>query len=359
VNTVTLRNLNNGSTPINNQEVRGRFNFTIDRQHLTPGHRYQLEVTATITDAVSITTRKTVEFAVQSDTPVFRLGFSEWSINNGTTRILTYVTNPANETVELYHASDNSRRTVNAQASRIHEERNSTPRIIINAGFMDGSNNSIGTTFSETFGLYLNGRFLGFNDPENRLNDLGRYGLTSHFITLFYFRDRTTGEITTELHNHGTITRQTVMNRVNDSNRSLIFAVTGTIPSGTVFNGITLNRDNPEHSDYFRDKPNGDNEFIEPAMRSMMGVTANGNIIFLAADTGRTNQYGRGERGGISVDTGANILRGMGAVTVLNLDGGSSTQMFHRDIGRVIHPPFDGSSNAPVYRIVGSVFLVW
>jgi len=91
----------------------------------------------------------------------------------------------------------------------------------------------------------------------------------------------------------------------------------------------------------------------------LIGVTANGNIIFLAADTGRTLPNGRGEGGGISVDAGANILRSMGAVTVLNLDGGGSTQMFYRDFGRVIHPPFDFSGSTPIYRPVGSVFLVW
>ena len=149
------------------------------------------------------------------------------------------------------------------------------------------------------------------------------------------------------------------MNRVNDSNRRLIFAVTGTIPSGTVYNGVTINRSNPQQSEFF-DPDIHDGS----AQRSMLGVTASGNIIFLAADSGRTTSTGRGVRGRLSVDAGAEILRNMGAVTILNLDGGGSTQMFCRDNGRVIHPPFDLSdprddNSPPVYRIIGSVFSVW
>jgi len=365
--TITLRNLNTGSTPINNQEVRDRFNFTIGQQHLTPGHRYRLDITATIDN---ITSRRTVELDVRSDTPVFRLGLSEWSINNGATRLLTYATYPAThpsrETVELYIASDNTRRTVDARysynsvangreqgiANRIREARNSTPRVIINAGFFDfgGSSISLGMAFNGTH-WYQNASFIDRLDTGNRLVDGYSPG---NFTTLFYYSDGTT-----ELHNAGTFTRQAILDRAGDSYKRLVFAISGTIPSGTVYNGVVLNRSNPQYSHYFRANDAGSD------IRTMIGVTANGSIIFLTADTGRIHPNGQGIRSGLSVDVGANILRNMGAITILNLDGGPSTQLFYRNYGRVIHPPFDISDdpddppNTPIYRRIGSVFLVW
>jgi uncharacterized repeat protein (TIGR02543 family) len=351
------------NTTVQNPNRLTTLDFSVDRSFLSQGHRYSVEIISAVgSGSNAARNSKIVEFAVRPNNPPApgQLGFHEWTINNGTVRLMAYVTNPATETTELYIASDNVARTVDTQASRIQGERGSLPRIIINAGFMDGSSNlSIGTTYGEEIAIYYNGNFLGRNDPQNRLSTLGQWGIISHFITMFYYSDGTV-----ELDNHGTMRRQDVLNRVNRNDKKLIFAVTGTIPSGTVFNGLTLNRNNPSHSNYFREMPDGDKEFIDATMRSMIGVTASGSVIFLAIDTGRISSTGRGIGGGLSVDAGAEILRSMGATTVLNLDGGGSTQMFCRNFGRVIHPPFDlsdrsNSNSPPVYRPVGSVFLVW
>jgi hypothetical protein len=220
--------------------------------------------------------------------------------------------------------------------------------MIINAGYWDPGGTSIsnGLTFDGTQ-WYQNSRFIDKQDTGNRLT--AGSGDPGFYTTLFYYENGTT-----KLHNTGTLTRQIILNMLSSNGSNLLFAISGTIPSGTVYNGEVLNRSNPNQARYF-------NNVVDTGvnLRSMIGVTANGSIIFLTADSGKTNDHGQGIRGGVSVDEGAEILRSMGAVNIINMDGSGSTQMFLRDKGGVLHPPFDGPANAPYHRDVGSVFLVW
>ena len=69
----------------------------------------------------------------------------------------------------------------------------------------------------------------------------------------------------------------------------------------------------------------------------MIGVRADGSIIFMSVDG--SNQ--------INVTEGASILYDMGAINVLNLDGGGSTQFF-----------YDGNMKISTTRPIGSVLKV-
>jgi len=91
----------------------------------------------------------------------------------------------------------------------------------------------------------------------------------------------------------------------------------------------------------------------------MIGVMADGVIILLAADAGRAHPTGQGHREGLRVREGEEILRSMGAINVLNLDGGGSTQFWYDGRMRTYRGDFDEDNNRAVYRVVGSVFLVY
>ena len=95
--------------------------------------------------------------------------------------------------------------------------------------------------------------------------------------------------------------------------------------------------------------------------RSMIGVKPNGNIILMAVDSGISGnnpqlssvENERNLRSAISVREGVRILTAMGAVHTLNLDGGSSTQMWYD--GQIWTQPWLNSRFADV----GSVLVIY
>jgi len=91
----------------------------------------------------------------------------------------------------------------------------------------------------------------------------------------------------------------------------------------------------------------------DPIQRSMIGIREDGVIIFLAAESGVALNSGQGRRGGLPIPVAEEWLRRMGAVNILNLDGGGSTQ-FRYDGETKTLPGLSGG----FFRPVGSVFLV-
>jgi len=97
---------------------------------------------------------------------------------------------------------------------------------------------------------------------------------------------------------------------------------------------------------------------LSSVQRSMIGVMADGTIIFLAADAGKANpDTGQGHGDGLRIREGEDILRSMGAINVLNLDGGGSAQFWYD--GRIRTYPGDLWEGRGVFRQIGSVFLVF
>jgi hypothetical protein len=81
--------------------------------------------------------------------------------------------------------------------------------------------------------------------------------------------------------------------------------------------------------------------------RTMAGVDAQGRILLVAAD-GRQ----AGHSAGLSILEAAQVMRSLGAVTAMNLDGGGSTTMWLE--GRIVNRPSDPSGE----RADGDVVLV-
>jgi len=92
-------------------------------------------------------------------------------------------------------------------------------------------------------------------------------------------------------------------------------------------------------------------DFTARVQRSMIGIKPDGTIIFMTVDA-------FGVRTGVRFPEGVDIFDSMRGVNtsemnILNLDGGSSTQMFFN--GRMVTTPQSGGNFAPV----GSVFKVF
>jgi exopolysaccharide biosynthesis protein len=89
-----------------------------------------------------------------------------------------------------------------------------------------------------------------------------------------------------------------------------------------------------------RHEPGADNFFFgwvrQRNPRTMAGVDAQGRVLLAAVD-GR--QAGRSA--GLSILEAAQVMRALGAVTALNLDGGGSTTMVIE--GQVVNRPSDPS----------------
>lgn len=80
--------------------------------------------------------------------------------------------------------------------------------------------------------------------------------------------------------------------------------------------------------------------------RTGVGVTANGNILLVVVD-GRQRRWSVGT----TVEQFTRIMRGLGAVTALNLDGGGSSEMVVE--GEVVNRPSDGRE-----RLISNAILV-
>jgi len=251
-------------------------------------------------------------------------GFKEQTMQNrdGTTvRILTYETNPVRERVELYFGDSNPDGRNHLETVRTVAGRTS-PKAAINAGFfpLTPADKSIGWAYSEIHGMYEGDGRGGRPDRERPIarDDPGYH----YFHTLFYYRDGTSEVIRTM-----SLTRAKVI----EKSANAVFIVSGT--RGRIGDAITT------------------------APRSMVGVKADGSVIFLTADSGRTNPNGTAIRSGIDVTQGANILEEMGAIEVLNLDGGGSTQFFYNDQMRT--DPMEIRNGVLDFRQIGSVLKVY
>lgn len=75
--------------------------------------------------------------------------------------------------------------------------------------------------------------------------------------------------------------------------------------------------------------------------RTMAGTTADGDFLLVAVD-GHTPDYSIG----LSVDESAQLMRALGAVEAVNLDGGGSTSMVVN--GSVVNRPSDAAGERPV-----------
>lgn len=75
--------------------------------------------------------------------------------------------------------------------------------------------------------------------------------------------------------------------------------------------------------------------------RTMAGTTAGGDFLLVAVDG-----HAPGYSIGLSVDEEAGLMRALGAVQAVNLDGGGSTSMVIR--GRVVNRPSDDTGERPV-----------
>jgi hypothetical protein len=100
-----------------------------------------------------------------------------------------------------------------------------------------------------------------------------------------------------------------------------------------------------------RHEPGVDNFFFgwvrQRNPRTMAGVDAHGHLLLVAVD-GRQ----AGHSAGLSILEAAQVMRALGAVTAMNLDGGGSTTMVVE--GRVVNHPSDPSGE----RVVGDAILV-
>jgi len=299
-----------------------------------------------------------------------RRGFNEWTVrtreivNNRvfirTQRIITYSTNPAVErvTVDFGNVSPLAGDFLETLPAIVERAE---PGLVamINAGFFcmrsfsqDGTpqtcgrcDKSIGWTFDGE-NLYDAVRYAGQarflcmprnnNSPIfHRFND-GVVNQGWHqFRTLFYYNDNNSGRFSEVL------TTGELQSRARErglTERELVEEMSGNaafIIGGFMFPGSGR------------------------AQRSMIGVREDGSVILMSA-------YGIAERDGLTVPyrnngltiaEGIAILHSMGAVDVINLDGGGSVQFYYADYGSngMVTPGFDGVS----YRRVGSVIQVY
>jgi Phosphodiester glycosidase len=88
----------------------------------------------------------------------------------------------------------------------------------------------------------------------------------------------------------------------------------------------------------------------QPNARTAIGITAKGEILWMMAA-----QQPRVTPSGASLPELANLMKTLGAVEAMNLDGGSSSALFYE--GTTIHGKFDAQGN-PVERPIKSVLLL-
>lgn len=88
-----------------------------------------------------------------------------------------------------------------------------------------------------------------------------------------------------------------------------------------------------------------------PNARTAVGIRANGDLLWVMAA-----QKPRAAASGLSLAELADFLRSQGAITALNLDGGTSTAFYYH--GKAIYGKLDPEGN-PIARPVKSVLLLF
>ena len=206
-------------------------------------------------------------------------------------RVFTYEFDPATERLEV---SLGLRAGTENFANVAEEQR---PKAQINAGFF--GTESFGYFYSPNMivpqGLKLDGKV--YYEPA-----------ASGFQTLFVYRDGSSEIVKTN-----TLDSK----KVNGKAKDAVLILSG-----------------------------GDANAAESRQRTMIGVRADGSAVLMVIDS-------NGRNTGATVAEGKRRLKDMGAVNVLNLDGGGSSRMYVKGRGLVTDPLYDPN------RKIGSVLQVY
>ena len=213
------------------------------------------------------------------------------SRGNVVTRVFTYEFDPATEKLEV---SFGLRAGTEDFAKIVRKQR---PKVQINAGFYGTEN--IGYIYSPNMivpqGLKLDGKV--YNEPAS-----------SGFSTLFVYNDGSSEIVKTNTLDSA---------KVNEKAENAVLILSGGNASAEI-----------------------------SRQRTMIGVRADGSAVLMVIDS-------NGRNTGMTVAEGKQRLKDMGAVNVLNLDGGGSSRMYVKGHGYVTDPLYDPN------RKIGAVLQVY
>jgi len=213
------------------------------------------------------------------------------SKGNVVKRVFTYEFDPATERLEVSFGL----RAGTEDFKNIVNKQN--PKAQVNAGFY--GTESIGYIYSPNMivpqGLQLDGKV--YNEPAS-----------SGFNTLFVYSDGSSEVVKTSTLDSA---------KVNEKAKNAVLILSG-----------------------------GDAQAENSRQRTMIGVRADGSAVLMVIDS-------NGRNTGATVAEGKQRLKDMGAVNVLNLDGGGSSRMYVKGRGHVTNPLYDPD------RKIGSVLQVY
>ena len=226
---------------------------------------------------------------------VMRTRFSAEKMRNSkgdvTKRVFTYEFDPATERLEV---SFGLQAGTESFTNIVNRQR---PKAQVNAGFF--GRESIGYIYSPNMivpqGLQLDGKV--YSEPA-----------PSGYNTLFIYNDGSSEVVKTNTLDSA---------KVNEKAKKALLILSG-----------------------------GDANAAESRQRTMIGVRADGSAVLMVIDS-------NGRNTGATVAEGKQRLKDMGAVSILNLDGGGSSRMYVRGRGCVTNPLY-----APD-RKIGSVLQVY
>jgi exopolysaccharide biosynthesis protein/Mg-chelatase subunit ChlD len=220
-------------------------------------------------------------------------------------RVFTYMFNPAREDLKVSFGTKKERDDFAEIAT------SQRPKVQINAGFFDPGDimtNNVAYAYSPDMfvpaGVSLDGAV--YNEPFNIDKNPTDY---NYFYTLFIYKDGTSEVIKTN-----TLTSTQVNEKAQDS---LL-----------VLSGIEYGKEGNRQ-------------------RTLIGVKSDGSAILMVVDSNGGNT-------GMSIFDAKKMLTSMGAVNILNLDGGCSSRMYIDGIG-VVTNQFVGEPN----RLIGSVLQIY
>ena len=206
-------------------------------------------------------------------------------------RVFTYEFDPATERLEVSFGLQAGTEDFLNIANR------QRPKAQVNAGFFGREN--IGYAYSPNMivpqGLQLDGKV--YSEPA-----------PSGYSTLFIYKDGSSEIVRTNTLDSA---------KVNEKAKNAVLILSG-----------------------------GDASAGNSRQRTMIGVRADGSAVLMVIDS-------NGRNTGATVAEGRQRLRDMGAVNILNLDGGGSSRMYVKGRGHVTDPLYDPN------RKIGSVLQVY
>jgi len=206
-------------------------------------------------------------------------------------RVFTYAFDPATERLEVSFGLQAGTENF---ANIVNEQK---PKAQVNAGFYGTEN--IGYIYSPNMivpqGLQLGGKVYGEPAP-------------SGYDTLFVYSDGSSEVVKTNTLDSA---------KVNEKAKNAVLILSG-----------------------------GDAQAENSRQRTMIGVKADGSAVLMVIDS-------NGRNTGATVAEGKQRLKDMGAVNILNLDGGGSSRMYVKGRGHVTDPLYDPN------RKIGSVLQVY